>query len=137
MDEYHQHVYDFAMKWLKKFNDVETDYLELVDHYLADDCEALGFKMDCGESLYNSCGVYLNHHEESIKAIAKVSSIPVLGAAIYSKWRYYNHWAMDGMEIKGREDLLWFVRALARLAVLAKTSGKIERKGPAKGTKGV
>lgn len=30
-------IHDFAMKWIDKFNDQKVDYLELVDHHLADD----------------------------------------------------------------------------------------------------
>lgn len=43
-------VYNFAVKWSKKFRDLDIDYIELVDHYLADDCSALGFEMDCGHA---------------------------------------------------------------------------------------
>ena len=43
-------VYNFAVKWSKKFRDPDIDYIELVDHYLADDCSALGFEMDCGHA---------------------------------------------------------------------------------------
>ena len=43
-------VYNFAVKWNEKFRDLDIDYIELVDHYLADDCSALGFEMDCGHA---------------------------------------------------------------------------------------
>ena len=43
-------VYNFAVKWNEKFRDSDIDYIELVDHYLADDCSALGFEMDCGHA---------------------------------------------------------------------------------------
>ena len=43
-------VYSFAVKWNGKFRDPDIDYIELVDHYLADDCSALGFEMDCGHA---------------------------------------------------------------------------------------
>lgn len=55
-------VYDFAVKWRDKFRDPQIDYLDLVDHWLADDCEALGFEMDRGrafkEEYGNGSGVY-------------------------------------------------------------------------------
>ena len=41
-------IHDFAVKWVDKFKDQQINYIELVDHYMADDCAALGFKMDCG-----------------------------------------------------------------------------------------
>lgn len=38
-------VHNFAVKWLDKFRNQQIDYIELVDHYLADDCDALGFEI--------------------------------------------------------------------------------------------
>ena len=46
--EYLEQVHLFATKWIEKFRDRRISYIELVDHYLADDCRALGFQMDCG-----------------------------------------------------------------------------------------
>ena len=43
-------VHDFAAKWIDKFRDQEINYIELVDHNMADDCAALGFQMDCGHA---------------------------------------------------------------------------------------
>lgn len=43
--EYLKQVHDFATKWVDKFRDQKINYIELVDHYMADDCEALGFQM--------------------------------------------------------------------------------------------
>ena len=41
-------IHDFAVKWCDKFRDQNINYIDLVDHYMADDCAALGFEMDCG-----------------------------------------------------------------------------------------
>ena len=52
-------VHKFAVKWYDKFSDKKTNFTELVDQYMADDCEALGFEMDCGHRLNASdraCG---------------------------------------------------------------------------------
>ena len=38
------HVYDFAVKWIEKFKDPNTNAMELTDHYMADDCKELGFE---------------------------------------------------------------------------------------------
>ena len=43
-------IHDFAVKWCDKFRDQNINYIELVDHYMADDCAALGFEMDCGHA---------------------------------------------------------------------------------------
>lgn len=39
--EYLEQVHLFATKWIEKFKDQKISYIELVDHYLADDCQAL------------------------------------------------------------------------------------------------
>lgn len=38
-------IHDFAVKWLDKFRDQNINYIELVDHFMADDCAALGFQI--------------------------------------------------------------------------------------------
>ena len=43
--EHLEQVHLFATKWIEKFRDQKISYIELVDHYLADDCQALGFQM--------------------------------------------------------------------------------------------
>ena len=43
-------MYNFVVKWNEKFRDPDIDYIQLVDHYLADDCSALKFEMDCGHA---------------------------------------------------------------------------------------
>ena len=45
MDEM-KRIHDFAVKWINKFRDQKIDYIELVDHFMADDCDALGFEME-------------------------------------------------------------------------------------------
>lgn len=72
-------VYDFAVKWCYKFRDQKINYIELVDHYMADDCDALGFKMDCGNSFSERYGKVVNDYEELNKIIDEVSNIELLG----------------------------------------------------------
>ena len=50
-------IYEFAVKWYDKFRDKNINYIELVDHYMADDCEALGFVMDCGHAFSQKYGI--------------------------------------------------------------------------------
>ena len=49
-------IHDFAVKWCDKFRDQNINYIELVDHYMADDCAALGFEMDCGHAFSEKYG---------------------------------------------------------------------------------
>lgn len=108
----------FSTKWLEKFNNENIDFTELVDHFMADDCENLGFKMDCGHSFEEKYGKAVYDYEELKGIIDTVTDILLLGSAIYSRWRYFNHWAYDAAEILKPENRKWFVTALERLSVL-------------------
>ena len=112
-------VHNFAVKWLDKFRNQEIDYIELVDHYLADDCDALGFEMDSGEGFSKRYGSAFYDYRELKKIIDYINDIELLGSAIYSRWRYFNHWAYDGEEILEDSNRSWFVLALKRLLVLS------------------
>ncbi len=112
-------VHDFATKWYAKFNDENIDYIELVDYMLARDCENLGFEMDCGKAFsekYDKANKEVNALKEIIN---NVTDISLLGSAIYSQWRYYNHWAYDAKEILEPKNREWFIIALQRLAELS------------------
>ena len=113
-------VYSFAVKWNEKFRDSDIDYIELVDHYLADDCSALGFEMDCGHAFEEKFerAVYDARALDTI--IENVNDISLLGSAIYSRWRYFNQWAYDAAEILSMSNRSWFIIALNRLAELCK-----------------
>lgn len=113
-------VYNFAVKWNEKFRDPDIDYIELIDHYLADDCSVLGFEMDCGHAFEEKFerAVYDARALDTI--IENVSDISLLGSAIYSRWRYFNQWAYDAAEILSMSNRSWFIIALNRLAELCK-----------------
>lgn len=48
-----------------------------------------------------------------------MTDITLLGSAIYSQWRYFNHWAYTGAEILEPQNRAWFILALSRLAMLS------------------
>ena len=54
-------IKEFAQKWLEKFQDPNICYIELVDHYFADDCQTLGFEMDCGHAFGERYGNAVNN----------------------------------------------------------------------------
>lgn len=112
-------IYEFAVKWYDKFSDKKINYIELVDHYMADDCEALGFVMDCGHAFSEKYGNAVNDFEALERIIGQITDIPLLGSAIYSQWRYFNHWAYSGEEILEPQNRAWFTIALSRLSELA------------------
>jgi hypothetical protein len=103
----------FVAKWTKLFNDPETSAYVLAGRGLAEDCERLGFKMDCGKSFTDAYGVSWNDIPE---IIGTVDDPQILGNAIYSEWRYFNHWAWDPDETCEPENRKLFIIALARLA---------------------
>ena len=113
-------IHEFAVKWCDKFKDQTINYLELVEHYMGDDCRALGFEMDCGHAFERQYGNAMHDSAELRKVIDEITDIPLLGSAIFSQWRYFNHWAYDGAEILEPRNREWFILALNRLAVLAK-----------------
>ena len=53
------------------------------------------------------------------RVIDEITDIRLLGSAIYSQWRYFNHWAYDAASILEFENRSWFILALSRLAVLS------------------
>lgn len=112
-------IHEFAVKWCDKFRDENINYIELFDHFIADDCVALGFEMDCGHAFSEKYGRASKNHEVLERIIDDVTDIPLLGSAIYSRWRYFNHWANDGAEILEPQNRAWFVLALSRLALLS------------------
>lgn len=112
-------IHDFAVKWCDKFCNQNINYIELVDHFMADDCAALGFEMDCGHAFSEKYGNAANNYEALDRIIDDVNDIPLLGSAIYSRWRYFNHWAYTGAEILEPQNRNWFITALVRLEKLA------------------
>lgn len=113
-------VYNFAVKWNEKFRDPNIDYLELVDHYLADDCSALGFEMDCVHAFEEKFerAIYAAKALDGI--LENVNDISLLESVIYSRWRYFNHWAYDAAKILSMPNRSRFIIALNRLAELCK-----------------
>lgn len=90
----------------------------MVDHYMADDCEALGFVMDCGNAFAKRYGDAVSNVTVLDKIIDEVKDISLLGSAIYSRWRYFNHWAYSAEEVLEPQNRTWFILALSRMAML-------------------
>jgi len=67
-------VREFAVKWYRKFKDPKINYLELVDHFMADDCAALGFEMDCGHAFSEKYGKATNDFEALERVIFRCSA---------------------------------------------------------------
>ena len=102
-------IHAFAVKWITEFR---LQHIHEAEHLMGDECAALGFVMDRGESFAakypdasmdtGNIGLYIN----------EIDDLQLLGNAIYSRWRYYQHWACSPW------DVPWFITALNRLAEL-------------------
>lgn len=85
----------FAVKWFDKFRDIKTVSHEVEDPAFADECFSLGFEMDCGkafETAYPDMKAFSDYRELD-KIIDSIDDIHLLGCALFSRWRYFTHWA--------------------------------------------
>lgn len=114
-----QQIHNFALKWIAKFQDENINYLELVDCSFSDECFALGFEMDCGNAFRERYGQAVNDCDALEKIVDDIIDINLLGSAIFSQWRYFNHWADNASEILEYENRRWFELALSRLEFLS------------------
>lgn len=114
-----QKIRRFALLWVQMYKNhasIPFDHfknIEFVGEGLAD----LGFEMDCGESFkaaFPNCN--LGDCETWKRVVNQIDSVQLLGDAIFSQWRYWNHWSNAQME---ETDYEWFVIAFSRLAELA------------------
>ncbi|MBQ8418520.1 MAG: hypothetical protein IJX10_07840 [Phascolarctobacterium sp.] len=112
-------IYDFASKWLEKFEDRNINYLEIIDGTMGDECISLGFEMDCGRAFSDLYGEAIKDYEKLNIIIEEVTDIYLLGSAILSQWRYFNHWAYSGAEILEPKNREWFIIALRKLIILS------------------
>jgi hypothetical protein len=123
MTNKHHQTHLFAVKWHNKFCTEQTNYYIFIDPMpgeddMGEEMYQLGFKMDCGHAFTSVYGNAFNEVKELSKVVSWIDNIDLLGSAIYSKWRYYKHWAYSGAEILNPQNREWFIVALSRLAEL-------------------
>ena len=81
-------------------------------------CEELGFFMDCGNTFESIYGKDILNNKESFQRVLAVVEDPILlGSAIFSKWRYYTHWAYD-INLTSDECREWFIMAFDKMKAL-------------------
>lgn len=116
MSNRNERIRDFADKWLAKFQDKNTNGYDLADDAsFADSCFALKFEMDCGQGFCKKYGI--ENLGEVLSVLDRVDDIDYLASAIFSNWRYFNHWAYSCSEILDHRD--WFIATLTKLKELA------------------
>jgi hypothetical protein len=109
----------FALVWAQMYKNhasVPGNYFEDVE-FMGEELADLGFEMDAGESLKRAVsGEDAFRDNAVLERVINQIDLQTLGNAIFSQWRYWNHWSMGQME---EPDYQWFVIALSRLAELA------------------
>ena len=113
-------IYNFAKKWIVKFQDQNINHLEIVDSTMGDECRTLGFEIDCGHAFSDLYGEAINDYKKLRFVIEEVTDVYLLGSAIFYQWRYFNHWAYSGAEILELQNREWFIIALKRMLVLSR-----------------
>lgn len=113
----------FALKWLAKFQDISATERSVTDGF-AEDCFALGFKMDCGQAFDEAYPSASQGVKELEAIIDQVDDIPLLGSGIFSRWRYVTHWDQYASLLDANYRP-WFIVALTRLASISEGEQKL------------
>ena len=115
-------INSFTEKYINYFQnefDPNTEaYYEFFDSMdFPNDCRTLGFVMDCGDCFATIYGVDAWNTLDGLKSVIDIIDKPeIIGAALYSKWRYFNHWSESHSTETDKE---WFLALLYRLKYLA------------------
>ena len=103
-------IHAFAKRWITEF---QLQHIRAAEQAMGRECAALGFVMDRGESFAVKYPDAFMDNENLVRYIDEIGDLQLLGNAIYSQWRYYQHWACSPW------DVPWFLTALKRLAELS------------------
>ncbi len=108
--------------FIKKWQPILTTWTGAAeDPQFAEDCWAIGFEMDCGNSLAEAFpGKDMFRADILKKEIKSISDCKFLGTAIFSHWRYLTHWHNAPLP---NDTIEWFSIAFDRLRELS-TTGK-------------
>ena len=105
--DYFEREFDPATEAYYRFFDSEE---------FPEECQALGFKMDCGHSFIAAYGQEAWNDVRSLAAVAgRIDDVRLIGSAIFSQWRYFNHGAVEHAQEKDRQ---WFLIMFRRLREL-------------------
>lgn len=110
-------LHRFAVKWQAVFESPAVPW-RLFDDFepLGAEMAVLGFQMDCGAAIEAAYpGVRWSGLTEWQSLLPQIADVPLLTSALFSQWRYWNHWS-DAPP--SGADLRWFALAFARLAEL-------------------
>lgn len=104
--------------FMKDFNPESASYYDFFESsYFPNECWLLGFEMDCGVSftkVYGE-GAWYSYRNLS-KVVDKMNDIQIIGSALFSKWRFFNHWSCSHAN---EDDKKWFLMLLKRIQKVA------------------
>ena len=106
----------FAMKYLDLYRNPKTTNFQ-VEEKFADECFALGFEMDSGNSFCEKYPKAFNDVQELDRIIEEIDDPKFLGTAIFSQWRYITHWSYCSHPLD-TEYRPWFITAFGRLVAI-------------------
>ena len=115
--------HNFAQKYMGCFNGVLAHNSKALSHFFDDrtfsyECSSFGFEMDCGHSMIEAYGQKVwNSAKELNKVIKSIDDVKLIGDAIFSKWRYFNHWSYGPAD---ENEVEWFKILFGRLEALTR-----------------
>lgn len=113
---------DFAQRYIdyfeREFNPATDAYYRFFDSMeFPEECRTLGFEMDCGHSFIETYGMDAWNDAKSLtNVIGLINDVKLIGSAIFSQWRYFNHGSYEHAQEKDKQ---WFLLMLRRLKKLA------------------
>ncbi len=128
-------INEFIGKLEEALNDNTIPLIEIWDNpEIGDGFHELGFAMDSGHSFVEKYGkdAFWNPRDLE-KLIDSEKDVLFLGTALFSKWRYYNHWSMGGEDIRDCELLRWFNIVISRILELTKSKAASNSENPQNG----
>ena len=107
----------------KEFGRTRESYYRFFDNNdFPNDCQALGFEMDCGHSFIEAYGEAAWNTVQGLKdSIDKIDDIKTIGNALFSQWRFFNHWSSPSYANEDTKE--WFLLLSQRLRMLSKNKG--------------
>lgn|GEM_PF-1468057 len=113
-----QNIAEFTEKYInffeREFGSIESKYHFFDRDEFPEDCRKLGFEMDCGHSFQEEYGESTFYDNRALmNVLNQIDSIQLIGNALFSQWRYYNHW--DSPSNANPDTKEWFLLLLRRL----------------------
>lgn len=110
-------IHDFAIKYSNLYANPQTTERDLEEGF-ANQCMGLEFEMDCSNRFIEAYSSEAFYEWESLdKIIDDIDDIQLLGAAIFSRWRYVTHRSHNS-HLLDQEHRFWFIIAFGRLVVI-------------------